>query len=66
LRDPATRERLAAIWDRPHDVDPRAASVGTFHHEYDAVWPELMEQLEKWVEANDADLEATKDDPLPS
>lgn len=38
----------------------------TFHHEYDAVWPGLMEQLEKWVEANDAELEATKADPLPS
>lgn len=37
-----------------------------FHHEYDAMWPGLMEQLEKWVEANDAELEATKDDPLPS
>jgi hypothetical protein len=27
LRDPAIRERLAAVWDRPETVDPRAASV---------------------------------------
>jgi hypothetical protein len=38
----------------------------TFHHEYDALWPDLMEKLEKWVEANDAELEATKDDPPPT
>lgn len=40
--------------------------IGTFQHEYDAAWPELIEQLEKWVEANDAELEATKGHPLPS
>ena len=34
----------------------------TFHHEYDAVWPSLMECFENWVEANDAMLEATKND----
>ncbi len=27
LRDPAIRERLAAVWDKPETVDPRAASV---------------------------------------
>lgn len=36
----------------------------TFHHEYNDVWPALMEKLEGWIEANDAELEATKDDPL--
>ncbi len=36
-----------------------------FHHEYDEVWPDLIGKLEKWIEANDAELEATKDDPLP-
>ena len=37
----------------------------TFRHEYDDVWPALIEQLEGWVEANDAELERTKDNPLP-
>lgn len=46
-------------------LDAMMLCMGTFHHEYDPVWPDLMEQLEKWVEANDAELEATKDDPLP-
>ena len=32
----------------------------TFHCEYDEVWPELMNRLEIWVEANDNELEATK------
>jgi hypothetical protein len=36
----------------------------TFHHEYNDVWPTLMEKLEGWIEANDAKLEATKNDPL--
>jgi hypothetical protein len=38
--------------------------MSTFHHEYDGVWPTLMEKLEGWIEANDAELEATKNDPL--
>ncbi|CUX04291.1 conserved hypothetical protein [Agrobacterium fabacearum S56] len=32
----------------------------TFHHEYNDVWPCLIEKLEGWIEANDAELEATK------
>lgn len=36
-----------------------------FYFEYDRVWPEGMEDLESWVEAHDAELEATKNDPLP-
>ncbi|KDB60551.1 hypothetical protein AZ16_2316 [Bordetella bronchiseptica B18-5 (C3)] len=32
----------------------------TFHHEYNDVWPALMEKLESWIEANDAELEARK------
>ena len=39
--------------------------VETFAHEYDHVWAELFEQLEDWIEAHDAVLEATKGDPLP-
>ena len=38
--------------------------IGTFHYEYDKVWPELLKHLEKWVEANDEMLEATKNDLL--
>lgn len=38
--------------------------MGTFHYEYDKVWPELFEQLEKWMEANDEQLEATKQVPI--
>jgi len=38
----------------------------TFHHEYNDVWDELFVKLEKWIEANDAQLEATKNDPLPA
>lgn len=34
--------------------------MSTFHHEYNDVWPVLMEKLESWIEANDTDLEATK------
>jgi hypothetical protein len=40
--------------------------MSTFHHEYDDVWSDLFERLEKWIEANDEMLEATKDDPLSS
>jgi hypothetical protein len=34
--------------------------MSTFHHEYNNVWPHLIEKLEDWIEANDAELEATK------
>lgn len=34
--------------------------MGTFHHEYDEVWPDLIDKLEAWIEANDAVLEASK------
>lgn len=33
--------------------------MGTFHVEYQDTWPGLMEKLEKWIEANDAELETT-------
>lgn len=33
----------------------------TFYHEYDVEWVKLINELEKWVEKNDATLEATKD-----
>lgn len=34
--------------------------IEIFHHEYNNVWCGLFEQLEKWIEGNDAQLEATK------
>lgn len=37
-----------------------------FHHEYNDVWPELIQKFETWIEANDAELEGTKSDPLPT
>lgn len=40
-------------------LDDMLLCMGTFHHEYDAVWPELFECLEKWIETNDAELEVT-------
>ena len=47
-------------------VDSMMLCMGTFHHEYDEVWTDLIERLESWIEANDEKLEATKNDPLPA
>jgi hypothetical protein len=38
----------------------------TSHHEYDDVWTGLMIELERWIVANDAELEASKGEPLLS
>lgn len=38
--------------------------MSSFHLEYNDVWPALMEKLERWIEATDAELEATKNNPL--
>jgi hypothetical protein len=38
----------------------------TFHHEYNDVWPDLLEKLEIWIETNDAELEATKNSQKPA
>lgn len=37
--------------------------MDTFEHEYNDVWQGFFERLEKWIEANDARLEATKNEP---
>jgi len=37
-----------------------------FNHEYNFEWPSLMNQLEAWIAANDALLEATKNERLSS
>jgi hypothetical protein len=34
--------------------------MATFDYEYDDMWSELFIKLERWIEANDAELEATK------
>ena len=35
----------------------------TFHLEYDEVWSKLIERLERWIEANDVELEASNSGP---
>jgi hypothetical protein len=47
-------------------LDSMELCMETFHHEYNDVWPALMEKLESWIEANDTELEATKNDPQPA
>ncbi|MFG1351163.1 hypothetical protein, partial [Xanthobacter autotrophicus] len=47
-------------------LDSMELCMATFHHEYNEVWPKLMGQLEVWIEANDAKLEATKNDRRPA
>ncbi len=37
--------------------------MNLFHHEYNDEWVDLVEKLEKWIEENDADLEATRNEP---
>jgi hypothetical protein len=38
----------------------------TFHDEYNGIWPVLVEKLESWIEANDAELEASKENSSPA
>ena len=37
--------------------------INTFHHEYNDVWPTLMERLEDWVQANHAVLDTMTKGP---
>lgn len=53
--------RWMAIYGGTHPASMRLC-METFEYEYDAVWRDLMENLENWIELNDAELEATKDD----
>lgn len=41
-------------------LDGMRLCMETFHYEYDDVWPDLMDKVEKWIEENDEILEATK------
>jgi hypothetical protein len=43
-------------------LDAMELCITIFHHEYNDVWGESFEKLEKWIEANDEELEATKND----
>jgi hypothetical protein len=55
--------RWAELWaDRHERLAALVAAV--FETEYGEVWPDLFNQLEKWIEDNDADLETTKNDVL--
>jgi hypothetical protein len=40
--------------------------IETFTHEYNNEWCATFEKLEKWIEDNDAVLEATKNEPIPN
>lgn len=46
--------------------DSMELCIAAFHHEYDEVWPAMIEKLESWIEASDADLEATKNKSSPT
>ena len=46
-----------------HHIESMDLCMSIFHHEYNDVWVSLMEELESWIEANDAELESTKNDP---
>jgi hypothetical protein len=53
--------RWSELWSVRHEpLMDLVCSV--FESEYNDVWSDAFEKLEKWVEANDARLEATKND----
>lgn len=41
-------------------IDLMMSCISIFNTEYDEVWPDRLEKLENWIEANDGMLEATK------
>lgn len=47
-------------------LDRMMMCMEVFHHEYNDVWPDLMGKLEGWIVENDEQLEATKNDSIPS
>lgn len=57
--------RWAELYGERH-LGSMGLCMATFNHEYNEVWPALMEKLEVWIEANDAELEATKGGPAPA
>lgn len=50
--------------DGERHFDSLGLCMMTFHHEYNDMWPDLMEKLKSWIVANDALLETTRNDPL--
>jgi hypothetical protein len=57
--------RWAELYGERH-LSSMKLCMETFHHEYNDVWTELIEKFESWIEANDEELEATKDSPPPT
>ena len=51
--------RWSELWSDRHDSLMELVCK-VFESEYNAVWDPLFEQFEKWIEANDARLEAEK------
>jgi len=41
-------------------LDLMRLCMSSFEFEYDKIWPERFEKMERWVETNDVELEATK------
>lgn len=54
--------RWMELYGKSH-LDAIELCMRIFHHEYNDVWATLIEKLEEWIEANDAELEATRADP---
>lgn len=54
--------RWAAIYSEGHE-QLMTLCIFVFEHEYNNVWEENFTKLEKWIEANDSKLEATKNRP---
>jgi len=51
--------RCAELYSEKHP-DAMMLCLKIFEHEYNTVWTNFFEQLEKWIEENDAKLEAAK------
>lgn len=51
--------RWTTLYGEAHP-DAMALCLEIFEHEYNAVWTDLFEELEKWIESNDETLETTK------
>jgi hypothetical protein len=54
--------RWAALYSKTHEQGMMIV-VDIFEHEYNEVWTEQFAALEQWLVAQDAELEATKDQP---
>ena len=52
--------RWPELWSSHHERLMKLVAT-TFEAEYSEVWSELFTRLEKWIEENDATLEATKE-----